>query len=74
MAKEVEAEKGTVEYTVKNMDVGNRDYPLLNGGTLYLPMKKKNANWPVIKETQISRALRRAEKEGHVQLIKKGEK
>lgn len=64
----VEPGKNAV-YVVKNMDVGNRDYPLKGGGTLYLPMKRKGAVWPKIKAGQISKALRAAEKTGRVQII-----
>ena len=66
----VEATAETV-YVVKNMDVGNRDYQLTGGGTLYLPMKKKGVAWPEIKGSQISAALRKAEATGHVQITKK---
>lgn len=61
----------TAVYIVKNMDVGNRDYPLAGGGTLYLPMKKKGAAWPEIKGSQISAALRKAEITGHVKITMK---
>jgi hypothetical protein len=53
------------------MDVGNRDYPLAGGGTLYLPMKKKGVAWPEIKGSQISAALRKAEATGHVKITRK---
>lgn len=66
-----EVTTGRTVYVVKNMDVGNRDYPLAGGGTLYLPMKKKNVAWPEIKGAQISAALRKAEATGHVQITKK---
>lgn len=66
----VEATAKTV-YVVKNMDVGNRDYPLTGGGTLYLPMKKKGVAWPEIKGSQISAALRKAEATGHVKITRK---
>lgn len=66
-----EATTGRTVYVVKNMDVGNRDYPLTGGGTLYLPMKKKGVAWPEIKGSQISAALRKAEATGHVKITKK---
>ena len=43
-----EATTGRTVYVVKNMDVGNRDYPLAGGGTLYLPMKKKGVAWSIV--------------------------
>jgi hypothetical protein len=55
--------------TVKNLDAGTRDYPLSDGSSLYLPMKHKGAVWPKIAESQISPALRTAERKGHVQLV-----
>ena len=56
--------------TVKNLDLGTRDYPLSDGSSLYLPMKHKGAIWPKIAESQISPALRTAERKGHIQFVK----
>lgn len=67
---ETAAEKAAI-FIVKNLDVGNRDYPLEGGGTLYLPMKKKGIAWPEISESQISAPLRAAEATGHVQFLRK---
>jgi hypothetical protein len=55
--------------TVKNLDAGTRDYPLLDGSSIYLPMKHKGAVWPKIAEAQISPALRSAERKGHIQFV-----
>jgi hypothetical protein len=65
------ASQGTMRLArVKNLDKGTRDYPLADGSSLYLPMKHKNVIWPKIAESQISPALRTAERKGHIQLIK----
>ncbi|MDR0652349.1 MAG: hypothetical protein LBG12_03480 [Synergistaceae bacterium] len=56
--------------TVRNLDVGTRDYPLADGSSLYLPMKHKGADWPKIAESQISPALRTAERKGHIQILR----
>ncbi|MDR2523406.1 MAG: hypothetical protein LBC93_06885 [Synergistaceae bacterium] len=61
---------GTVFVTVKNLEDGARDYPLTNGSSLYLPMKHKGAAWPKIPVSQVSPALRTAERKGRVQIIR----
>lgn len=69
-AKEATGKTAEAVYTVKNMDSGCRDYPLAGGGTLYLPARHKGAEWPQIKESQISAVLRKASARGHIALIK----
>lgn len=58
---------------IKNLDSGMRDYPLLDGSSVYLEARHKGVAWPEIKESLISPALRTAEKNGHVRIIRKGE-
>lgn len=72
MAKNAAAEAASNGvYVVKNMDSGSRDYPLADGGSIYLPARHKGAKWPEIKESQFSPALRRAIALGHVKLERK---
>jgi hypothetical protein len=63
-------ESTAVFVTIKNLDVGTRDYPLADGSSIYLPMKHRGAAWPKIHESQISPALRTAERKGHIQIIR----
>jgi hypothetical protein len=59
--------------TVRNLDSGTRDYPLVDGSSLYLPMKHKGAIWPKIAESQITPALKNAERKGHIHILREGE-
>lgn len=49
---------------LRNQAPGQRDYPLKDGSSVYLPPKGKGVEWPEIPETQISDVMRTAEKKG----------
>ena len=60
---------GTPVVVVKNLSPGPRDYPLKNGGSIYLPPRGKGIKWPEISPEQVSEALQAAKKKGLVDLI-----
>lgn len=49
---------------LRNTASGQRDYPLKDGSSVYLPPRGKGVEWPEIPEAQVSDAMRAAEKKG----------
>lgn len=53
---------------IRNMEDGPRDYPLKDGGSVYLPPKGKPAHWAEVPEELFSEALALAEKKGFIRV------
>lgn len=51
-------------YLIRNMSLGARDYPLKNGTSIYLGTKRDSTDTAVIKEDEISDAIKAAVKKG----------
>lgn len=49
---------------IRNLVDGPRDYPKTTGASVFLPPKAKGVSWPVIPKTEISEAMRAAERKG----------
>ena len=53
---------------IRNMEDGPRDYPLKDGGSVYLPPKGKPVHWAEVSEDVFSEALALAEKKGFIRV------